>query len=159
MPANLLDTLLDGPFSLRARPEPIAGDLRLAYGIALVILMLGNSRAKSASLQKLHFLAHSVRTAQTRDDAQRVFAGTMRPADLLVRVEPWLNRALAFAQADGLVELKKGKTAKLTDRGGSALETLLSSEVMTEEREFLDGISRKATESAIEKIMRMEPML
>jgi hypothetical protein len=59
MQASLRDLLLDGPFELSARPEPIPGDLRLAWGIALVILILGRSRAKRASLQKLHFMAHS----------------------------------------------------------------------------------------------------
>jgi hypothetical protein len=121
MPPSLLDTLLDGPVEFRVRPEPIAGDLRPAWGIALIIFMLGCSRGRSASLQKLHFLAHSVRTAENRREAERVFSGELRPSEFLVRVEPWLNRALAFARAYDVVELKKGKIVKLTDRGVEAL--------------------------------------
>src|SRR5215469_6065148 len=106
MQTSLRDLLLDGPFELSARPEPLPGDLRLAWGIALVILILGRSRAKRASLQKLHFMAHSARTRATRDQAERLFAGTLTSADMVVRVEPWLNRAIAFATAARLVSLE-----------------------------------------------------
>lgn len=157
MPANLLDTLLDGPFALTPRPEPIPGDLRRAWGIALVILILGKSRGKRASLQKLHFLGHSARTRQTRSEAQQVFFGERRTSDFVVRVEPWLNRALAFAKGSGLVELEGGKTAKLTVFGEKACEDLYKRQDMCEEEKaFLEVVSKKATEAAIEKIMRME---
>ncbi len=160
MSLNLLDTLLDGPYKLTPRPEPVSGDLRLAWGITLVLLILGNSRGKTASLQKLHFLAHSVRTKQTRLEAMQVFSGELPPAELLIRVEPWLNRAISFAKADGLVELKKGKSAKLTIRGMQALETIFESDdLMSEERVFLRAMRDKATENAIEKIMKMEFVL
>ena len=71
----LRDLLLDGPFELSARPEPLPGDLRLAWGMALVILILGRSRGKRASLQKLHFMAHSARTRATREQTIHLFAG------------------------------------------------------------------------------------
>jgi hypothetical protein len=157
MPSNFLDVLLDGPFALTPRPEPLPGDLRRAWGIALVILILGKSRGKRATLQKLHFLGHSARTRQTRLEAQQVFTGERRTADFVVRVEPWLNRALAFAKGAGLVELEGGKAAKLTEVGTKACEALYENkEMCAEEKHFLETISRKATETAIEKIMRME---
>jgi hypothetical protein len=31
--------LLDGPYELSARPEPLPGDLRLAWGIAVLIVI------------------------------------------------------------------------------------------------------------------------
>ena len=101
MPPDFLGTLLDGPFELTSRPEPVPGDLRMAWGIALIILILGRSRGKRASLQKLHFMAHSARTKESREEVRRVFTGDRGPADLVVRVEPWLNRAIAFATAAG----------------------------------------------------------
>lgn len=30
--------ILDGPFSFAERPEPIAGDLRMSWGIAVLLL-------------------------------------------------------------------------------------------------------------------------
>ena len=157
MPADFLDVLLDGPFALTPRLEPVSGDLRRAWGIALIILILGKSRGKRASLQKLHFLGHSARTRQTRQEVEQVFSGERRPSDLVVRVEPWLNRALAFAKGAGLIELEKGKSAKLTDAGLQACEILNRQLGMcAEEKEFLETVGAKATEAAIEKIMRME---
>jgi hypothetical protein len=157
MATSLLDALLDGPFELTSRPEPIAGDLRLAWGIAIVVLMLGRSRGKRASLQKLHFLAHSVRTGQTRQEAQRVFEGGLKPTDFVVRVEPWLNRSIAFAKGARLLELEGGKNARLTRAGMEMLEELSAAEaVLVEEKAFIDAIVPRATEGAVEKIMRME---
>jgi len=160
MSSSLRDILLDGPFELTARPEPIPGDLRLAWGIALVILILGRSRAKRASLQKLHFMAHSARTRATRDQAERLFAGTLTSADMVVRVEPWLNRAIAFATAARLVSLEHGGHARLTDSGIQTFEKISSTEsLLLEERAFIEAVARQATEGAIEKIMRMEQLL
>ena len=160
MPPSLLDTLLDGPFELTSRPEPVPGDLRLAWGIALVILILGRSRAKRASMQKLHFMAHAARTKESREEVSRVFAGDLGPGDLVVRVEPWLNRAIAFATAAGLATLEHGKALKLTDDGLQTFERIYSANsMMTDETAFLDAISPRATEAAVEKIMRMERLL
>jgi hypothetical protein len=157
MSRSLLDMLLDGPFELAPQPEPIAGDLRPAWGIALLVLILGRSRGKRASLQKLHFVAHSARTREARQQAQRVFDRLLRPAELLVRVEPSLNRAIAFAKGYGLIDLERGRTVKLTDKGSEVLKTLLAADtVMAEEKGFLDAIGPLATEAAIDKIMRME---
>jgi hypothetical protein len=160
MSADLLNKLLDGPFELTARPDPLPGDLRLSWGIALVLLILAKSRGKKASLQKLHFVAHSIRTKQSRTDAQQVFAGERHPADILVRVEPWLNRALAFARGAGLVDVEGGKAAKLTAVGQEVADRVLHDEtVFVEEKAFLSHVGSRATEGAIEKIMRMEVLL
>ncbi len=160
MPINLLDALLDGPFELTSRPEPVPGDLRLAWGMALVILILGRSRGKRASLQKLHFMAYSTRTRETRQETARVLEGHVATSTLVVRVEPWLNRALAFAHAAGLVALENGRHAKLTEKGISALEQISTAEsVLSEEKAFLAACGSRATEAAIERIMRMERLL
>jgi hypothetical protein len=160
MPNSLLDALLDGPFAMTPGPEPVPGDLRMGWGVALVVLMLGKSRARRASLQKLHFLAHSIRSHQARAEALEVFSRTRRPSDLLVRVEPWLNRALAIAKGIGLVALEGGRTARLTGQGEQVLSVLYEDEsLFREEKQFLEAVSVQATEANIEKIMRMEPSL
>jgi hypothetical protein len=160
VPVNLLDILLDGPFELTSRPEPLPGDLRLAWGIALVILILGRSRGKRVSLQKLHFMAHSARTRETREEVKRVFNGDLSSADLVVRVEPWLNRAVAFAKAAGLVDMENGRHVKLTEDGIATLDRISSAEsVMVEEKAFLAVIAPRATEAAIDRVMRMERLL
>jgi len=160
MPPSLLDAILDGPFALTPRPEPVPGDLRRGWGIALVVLMLGNSRGKRASLQKLHFLAHSIRTRQTRFQVQQIFAHTLRSSDLLIRFEPWLSRALSFATGAGLIDLQGGRSAKLKEPGLQFLDVLYHDETLfTEEKQFLDAVGALATERTVEKIMRLELLL
>jgi hypothetical protein len=160
MPASFLDAVLDGPFKLTPRPEPVAGDLRMAWGIALVVLMLGRSRGKRASLQKLHFLAYAARTRIAREEAERVLTGAIRPKDFIFRVEPWLNRAVAFARGAGLIEVEAGKRFKLTKPGIEILEAVSEAKfVLEEEKAFLDAVGSRATEGALEKILRVEPML
>jgi hypothetical protein len=160
MASSFLDTLLDGPFELRSRPEPMPGDLRLAWGIALVVLILGSSRGKRASLQKLHFMAHSARTRDAREEATRVLENRRPTSAIVIRVEPWVNRALAFARGAKLIALEGGSHAKLTSDGVSLFEEISSVEsVLSEEKEFLDTLGLRATERAIERIMRMEPPL
>jgi hypothetical protein len=155
--SNILSALLDGPFTMRSRPEPLPGDLRFAWGVALVVLLLGYSRAQRASLQKLHFLAHSIRTEKTREQAEEVLSGRMRPSDFIVRVEPWLNRAIAFARASELVQLKSGKSVELTTAGRNLFRELSDrTDALQEEKAFLQQARSTATERSIDKIMRME---
>ena len=100
----------------------------MAWGIFLVVLLLSRSRGNKASLQKLHLMAYSARTRQSRQEALRVFNGALPPSDLLVRVEPWLNRAIAFAKGARLIEFEGGKSVKSTQRGLELLEAVTDAE-------------------------------
>lgn len=89
-----------------------------------------------------------------------MFTGERSSADLVVRVEPWLNRAIAFATAAGLITLEHGRSLKLTDGGLETYERISSAQaVMEKEKAFLNVISPRATEAAVEKVMRMERLL
>jgi hypothetical protein len=79
---------------------------------------------------------------------------------MVVRVEPWLNRAISFAAAEGLVSLERGAHAQLTETGIRAFDKISEGHsVMVEEKDFLEIIARQATEGTIDKIMRMERLL
>jgi hypothetical protein len=87
----------------------------MSWGIAVLLLGLLSSRGKKGSFQKLQFLAHAVRIPEGREDVRGLLRGDLRPSDISVRVEPWLNRAVAFAHALKLVSVDKGKSVALTD--------------------------------------------
>jgi len=76
-----------------------------------------------------------------------------------VRVEPWVNRALAFAKSMGLLTLVNGKSAQLTPEGLRLCDDLMGAPVLEEEKNFLATMKPLATERAIEKIMRMETLV
>jgi len=105
-------------------------------------------------------MAHSARTRATREQTKSLFAGGLNTADMVVRVEPWLNRAISFAAAERLVTLERGGHARLTETGIQAFDKISgAASLMIEEKDFLDIIARQATERAIDKIMRMEQLL
>jgi hypothetical protein len=159
-PENSLKAVLTGPFSFNARPEPVAGDLRMSWGIAVLLLSLLNSRGKKGSFQKLQFLAHAVRIAEGRDDVRALLQGKLRPSDISVRVEPWLNRAVSFAHALKLVSVDKGKSVSLTVKGAEIANAITKNpDVLSDERAFLGEVAPKLTESLLTKIWRMEELL
>lgn len=96
--------ILNGAFTYTARPDPMPGDLRMSWGLAVLVLALFYSRAKKSNFQKLQFLAHSVRVDEGREEVRGLLSGEYKPADVSVRVEPSLNRAVAFAHALKLVD-------------------------------------------------------
>lgn len=161
MPADTaLKAILRGPFSFTARPEPVAGDLRMSWGIAVLILALLYCRAKKSSFQKLQFLAHAVRLPEGREDVRSMLKGTLHPADVSVRVEPWLNRAVAYAYGLKLVSVDRGKSVALTQAGIQAANAIAQDkELLAEERNFLSEVAPRLTEAQLVKIWRMEDLL
>jgi len=157
---NSLRALLSGPFSYNARPEPVAGDLRMSWGIAILLLSLLSSRGKKGSFQKLQFLAHAVRIAEGREDVRALLKGRLRASDISVRVEPWLNRAVSFAHALGLVSVDRGKSVSLTDKGVEMANAIASkSDLLSDERAYLFEVAPKLTEAMLTRIWRMEDLL
>jgi hypothetical protein len=152
-----LRQMLTGAFTINERAQPLPGDLRINWGVALILLVLASSRGQRCSLQKLHFLAHLSRTDQTRIQTLEVLDRTLEPSALSVRIEPWVNRALAFAVGQGHAVMKDGKAAALTDQGKAMLEELSDLTVLAEERAFLAKVGPRATEKVVDLIMKMEP--
>jgi hypothetical protein len=105
-------------------------------------------------------MAHSARTRATREQAKRLFEGGLSAADMVIRVEPWLNRAISFATAAHLVSIEGGGHARLTEAGIRAFDKISRADsVIVEEKNFLEIIARQATEGTVDKIMRMEQLL
>jgi hypothetical protein len=154
--ASRLRAAFTGDFSVTLRPEPIPGDLRLNWGQSLLLLVLSSSRGQRCSLQKIHFLAHLSRTERSRQQMREVLARRRGPVDLSVRIEPWVNRAAAYAAANGLVELRDGKALVLSDEGKVAVKAIREAGVLADETAFLDDVGRLTTEQVVEHIMKME---
>ena len=151
-----LRVALTGDFSVTLRPEPIPGDLRLGWGQSLLLLVLASARGQRCSLQKIHFLAHLSRTSKSRQQMREVLARRRGPVDLTIRIEPWVNRAAAYAAAIGLIEVRDGKALALTPEGKTAVEAIRAAKVLEEEALFLDEVGKLATEQVVERIMKME---
>ncbi|OOW67200.1 hypothetical protein Xmlh_18090 [Xanthomonas axonopodis pv. melhusii] len=160
-PDKIFRRIIEGStFSFTARPEPVAGDLRMSWGIGILLLSLFYAHSKRGSFQKLQFLAHAVRTPEGREEVRDLMAGKLRVTEVSVRVEPWLNRAVSYAHGLGFVSVTKGKSVSLTEKGRKVAADLDADEaVFKEERTFLANAARKLTEDQLKKIWRMEDLL
>lgn len=155
--AKTFRSVLTGDFSVTARPEPIPGDLRVGWGQSLLIMVLASARGQRCSIQKVHFLAHLSRTSSLRADTRAVLSRRRDPVDLAVRIEPWVNRAAAFAKANGLVEVRDGKALALSEAGRVAAKAIRREGLLAEETAFLDEVGKLVTEQVVDRIMKMEP--
>lgn len=153
---NTFRSVLTGDFTITARPAPIPGDLRVGWGQSLLIMVLASARGQRCSIQKVHFLAHLSRTGVLRDMTREVLSRKRDPIDLAVRIEPWVNRAAAFAKANGLIEVRDGKALALSDQGREAAKLIRKDGLLAEETAFLDEVGRFATEKVVDSIMKME---
>jgi hypothetical protein len=152
--------ILNGTFTYTARPDPMAGDLRMSWGMATLVLALFYSRAKKSNFQKLQFLAHSVRIEEGREEVRGLLSGTHKPADVSVRVEPSLNRSVAFAHALKLVKIEKGTMISLTETGVKMAEAILKmGEVLVEEKRFLSEVAPRMTDVLMKRVWRLEDLL
>lgn len=157
---ELRHAIMTGAFTYTARPDPIPGDLRMSWGIAVLILILFYSRAKKSNFHKLQFLAHSVRLPEGREEVRGLLSGVYGPADVSVRVEPSLNRAVAFACALKLVRVDRGTSISLTDKGIKvANEILDEQESFVNEKKFLKEVVPYMTDKLMQRVWRLEGAL
>lgn len=151
-----METLLshiDIPFTFRERRTPLAGDLRPAWRMSLVLLMLLYSRGKKATLQKLHVLNSACHSEGTRREFLRYVEGEARKDEIIPRVEPSLNRALNLARGEGLVEVENGKNIKLTPAGLKLAQVLDETpDCLEAEKSFLKQAGGFMTEGKVENL-------
>jgi hypothetical protein len=144
----------DIPFVFKRRPAPVPGDLRPAWRIALILLVLLNSRQKKASLRKLHVISWAARSSVNRLTLIRYSKGDVSKEKIIPRVEPSLNRAINLALGEGLVLIDKGKNLTLAIEGVKSAEEFNGrKDFMVEEKNFLSEIKSFATEGNIDGLL------
>jgi hypothetical protein len=143
-------------FSFVRRPVPVPGDLRIVWRLSLLLMILGTSRSKKASLVKLHVLNDAARSQATVARAPHAPAAATAPR-WRVRVEPALGRAIDFLVGEKLaawVEVSNRIGLQLTAGGLKAADALLKNDsAMKEERAFIQAVARDATESFVTTLL------
>lgn len=140
-----LDTLLDVPFRFRRRPVPVPANRRLAYRLAVVLLLLRNCcRKNKSSLKRLHFLDWAIRSVRRAESVRN-----MRRIDLgptIIRYDPAVDGALRFAAAEKLVVIADGRIT-LSERGHLFLSALDAENLLQDEKKAMQIISTHVPES------------
>lgn len=158
-----MDTLLtelDVPFKFNLRSTPLPADMRPAWRVAFVLLVLLHSRGHKSTLQKLHVINSAMRTAHTRQVFADYVAGRVGKDQVIPRVEPSLNRAVNYAKGEKLVENEKGKNLRLTPKGLEAAKEIdESKECLELEKVFLRQVKQFSSEGRIEDLFHWEVTL
>ncbi|WP_074840581.1 helix-turn-helix domain-containing protein [Marinovum algicola] len=156
--AKIWDSILGSRFTYTSRPDPISGDLRLSWGISILLLSLFFSRRQTSNFQKLQFMTHAVLSPEGRHEIRGLLSGEYSPREVSVRVEPSLNRAVALSSALKLVSVEKGRSIKLTAAGEKLAEEIAGerSGALEVEANFLREVAPKMTDALMKKVWRLE---
>lgn len=143
-------------FSFQRRPTPVPGDLRVAWRVALILLMLGSSRSNRASLAKLHILNDAVRSDQ-HGRLKAALAGAHRDLPWSFRVEPAFARAIDFVVGERLAIWTKatGRAAlQLTKVGVKAVEAVMGlQDALVTERAIVSDLAKAITEATVATLL------
>ena len=144
-------------FSFRRRPVPVPGDLRISWRLPLLLMMLGTSRGKKASLAKLNVLNDALRSETAGSRLKQIIFASDQGPTWGVRVEPAFSRAIDFLVGEKLaqwVELSDKSGLQLTATGIKAAEAVLQNNTaLVAERAFIMEISKGVTEGLVAEIL------
>jgi hypothetical protein len=141
----------DAGFSFVRRPNPVDGNLRLAWRLSLLVITLGLCcRGGRSSLRRLQVLNWAVRTPRSRSTFLSALEGRSRPQDVLVRTDPILNKVLQYARGEKLIDHPRADRAQLTELGRAASREILADQsCLATERTFFESIGQRVTEDWI----------
>jgi hypothetical protein len=144
-------------FSFVRRPVPVPGDLRIAWRLSLILLMLGASRGNRASLAKLYVLNDALKSASARVRLRNIIQFIEPPSSWRVRVEPALGRAIDFVVGEKLAtwaEVSQRAGLQLTPAGLKAVDHLRKAEdALRDEKGFLEDLARPVTEGFVSALL------
>jgi hypothetical protein len=148
--------LSDQRISFQRRPTPVPGDLRIAWRVALILVMLASSRSDRASLAKLRILNDAVRSDQY-DRLKATLGDAHRDLPWSFRVEPAFARAIDFVVGEKLATWAKtaGKTAlQLTKAGREAANAVVHLEdALVTERAIVSDLAKSITETTVASLL------
>jgi hypothetical protein len=148
------------PFTFKARPSPVPGDLRIAWRFALNLLILNKSRGKRSSLARLYILNDAARSANEADLLEDILLGAAASNRWRIKVEPALGRALDLMVGESLFHW-----TTVSDRVGVELsatglslagEIDTDGEIMTEEKGRVRTLSSKLTEARVTEFLKVK---
>lgn len=155
-----LRSLFDSPdaerlsLSFARRAEPIPGDLRLAWRLVILCMIVDRGRGGKASMQAAHVLWWAVRSPRTRSLFLRWMDGQQSPDEMLVRFDPTLTETMDLAVGAGLVEVDHNANLILLPRGKElAADAWEAAGVLQTEKEFFAALPKKISQKAIRDLL------
>ena len=144
-------------FSFRSRPIAVPGDMRIEWRVSLIVLMLGYSRAKQASLAKLHILNDAIRASRSEHLLELVVKAKPGRMPWTFRVEPAFGRAVDFVVGDkiaGWTTTADRSALQLTAQGVRLFEALArDDDLLTSEKVVLAQYAKAITERMVTAVL------
>jgi len=137
-----MDILKETPekMTFNSTGSPVEPELRPIWRISLLTIILNKlCRGSSSSLKKMQVLYSLISSADKRS---RYFSEGAC-ADINIRFDPLLDKAISLGLAEGVFSLDAAKSVVLTDKGA-----LLSSKIYNDltlfvfEKEFIENYSK-----------------
>lgn len=153
---DLLDELLNVPIVFRRRPIDIPGDMRPAWRISFLVLMLSQCcRGRKSSIRRLHVFNWCNRSAESGNLLQRALRERIEPGNVLVRIEPSLARAVDFGVGAGLFARDGKDGVKLLPAGIElASEIMADKDVFQREKEWAAALGQMVTEKFVDSVFK-----
>lgn len=137
------------------KPMPVPYKYRIRYKIALIVLIIGMCCRKGAcSLIKIHMLTWALNSAKEMNNLARFLNSETAINQPTIRVDPSVNRALAFGVAEKVfVQTNTGKFA-LTKHGDIVFNEIMEdADILAIEKMFLKSVANKLPEKKIDDII------
>lgn len=136
------------------RAEPVPGDLRLAWRLVVLCLILDRSHGGKASMQAAHVLWWAIRSPRTRRLFLRWQEHDQDPDELLVRFDPSLTATMDLAIGAGLVATDTNVNLVLLPAGKQlAADAWAAEGVLEVEKAFLNALPRRITQKSIRELL------
>lgn len=138
------------------RPIPVFSNLRPAYKISIITLILHlNCRKNTAPLLNIHFFNWVLKSSSLRNQVliSNSYSGNFSLD--YIHLDPTVNIALKFAVGYGLITIMDKNKFALSSRGNVLASSILSSSppIFSNDIETLKEIGKKITNVTIRNIL------
>lgn len=142
------------PFIFRRRPVSLPADLRPAWRIGLIVLLLKKCcRQGRTSLTRLHVLSWGFVSPEGRSELLAAAAGTLSPDSLVIRFEPFLLQAVDYAVGEGLIRRDGGGKIELAENGMRLAEELeADGSAFALEKELMEALRTRVSEDLVKRM-------
>ena len=147
--------LIYGDIAFDAKPDAVPYNYRISYKVTQLCLILRIcGRGDACSLIKMQMISFAL---FSRDNLSKLIDFSSGLSFLpIVRFDPAVNRALAYANAYGFVEQQKSGNYKLTKRGKNLADQVIHvGDLMRTEIDDLNSLAKKLTETRINELVEM----
>ena len=150
---------LDAPFRFTGRPFPVMPEFRPLWGMCLTLLLVANSRSSRSSRSRLQVLAWGIRSDTNMRNLLNVVDGKAPPTAAGVRYDPMFDYSLSLCLSENLVDLDKGKTVELSDRGSAFIASVTEDKtLLVHEKRRAGQLCPRINERVAEALIKLESL-